>query len=342
MRESLRQLAPYVTTKARGLPLHLNTNRLGVNPVIQRASQLLEKIDLSIYADRDAMPLRQALATHYDLGPEYFLAGNGSDEVFDLIFKTYLNPDETVAYPGPTYSMYRHYALTNGANAVEVPLDEAFDLKAQALVETKAKLLVLCTPNNPTGNTLHAQSIEKVLRSGQLVVIDEAYAEFGGHDWIRAVRDFPNLMVVRTFSKAYGLAGLRVGYVVANPKLIEPIELVRLPFNLNAFSQALAAEALREQEFVRAYTRLIREERPRWAEALTERGFHVWPSQANFLLVAMPDGVERDLFVAELETKGVLVRTLGEHPRLRECVRITVGTPDDRAILLKAIDEVLP
>ena len=341
MRESLRQLAPYLATKARGLPLHLNTNRLGVNPVIRRASQLLEKIDLSIYADRDAVVLRQALATHYGLDPENFLAGNGSDEVFDLIFKTYLNPDETVAYPGPTYSMYKHYALTNGANAVELPLDEAFNFEVQALVETKAKLLVLCTPNNPTGNTLHAPSIEKVLRSGQLVVIDEAYAEFGGDDWIQAVRDYPNLLVVRTFSKAYGLAGLRVGYVASNPKLIEPLELVRLPYNLNAFSQALAAEALREQAFVRAYTTLISEERPRWSQGLMERGFHVWPSQANFLLVAMPTGVVRDAFVAQLEERGVLVRTLGEDPRLRQCVRITVGTPDDRATLLKAIDEVL-
>jgi histidinol-phosphate aminotransferase len=344
MRESLKQIALYRPPKTQGkIPLHLNTNRLGPNPVVCRVAELLQKIELNDYPDNEAQLLRRALADHYGLAPEWFLVGNGSDEVFDLIFKTFLNPDDLAAYTGPTYVMYPQYALINAARAVEVPLDEAFDLDAQALLTTSAELRVVCTPNNPTGNVLDPSVIEKVLRSsGRLTVIDEAYGEFANGDWLRYVREYANLLVTRTFSKAYGLAGLRVGYVAANPELIQQMERARLPYNLNALSQALAVAALQEQDFVREYVGLIRSERPQWTEALTARGFRVWPSQTNFLLTEVPTGVNRDALVARLATAGVLVRSTGSHPRLKRCLRITVGLPTDLDALLKALDQELP
>ena len=338
MRNCIAQLTPYRPTQSHGIPLHLNTNRLGPNPATRRLAEILDEIDLSNYSDPASKLLRQALARHHKLEPECFLVGNGADEVLDLIFKTLLNPGEVVAYPGPSYVMYPHYALTNGAQIIEVPLDEEFGVDARALLAAEAELLVLCTPNNPTGNVLNSKAVETVLQSGRLVVIDEAYAEFSGDNWLRRVRDFPNLLVARTFSKAYGLAGLRVGYVAANPELIEKIELVRLPYNVNAMSQAVAAAALEEQAFVHEYVTLIHEERPRWRQDLVERGFRVWPSQTNFLLAAVPQGVDRDSLVARLEQAGVLVNSPGAHPRLRSCVRVTVGTPQDRLALVKALD----
>ncbi len=342
MRESLRSLKPYRPPEAKGLALHRNTNRLGTNPAAGQMARLFAGIDLSDYPNSRAQTLRRALAVRYGLQPENFLVANGSNEVFDLIFKTFLNPGDPVVFPNPSYAMYRHYALINAARPIEVPLDAAFDLKADAILGVDAELIVLCTPNNPTGNTLSPNSIEAVLRSGHPVVIDEAYGEFAGANWIERACEFPNLLVTRTFSKAYGLAGLRVGYLAACPELIEQIERARLPYNLNALSQALATAALNEQPFVRDYLALIRRERPRWAQALSRRGFRVWPSQANFLLAAVPQGFDRDTLVRELADRRVLVRSAGSHPRLQRCVRITVGTPDDLEVLLTALDEVLP
>lgn len=342
MRDSLRSLKPYRPPEAEGLALHRNTNRWGTNPAAQEMARLFAEIDLSGYPDSEATALRQALAARYGLQPENFLVANGSNEVFDLIFKAFLNPGDPVAFPDPSYSMYRHYALINAARPIEVPLDAAFDLDAAAILGTDAELIVLCTPNNPTGNTLSTGAIEAVLLSGRPVVIDEAYGEFAEADWIGRVGEFPNLLVTRTFSKVYGLAGLRVGYLAASPELIEQIECARLPYNLNAMSQALATAALNEQAFVRDYAALIRRERPRWAQALSQRGFRVWPSQANFLLAAVPQGIDRDVLVRELADRRVLVRSAGPHPRLQRCVRITVGTSDDLEALLTALDEVLP
>lgn len=340
MRESLRQIALYRPPESRGrTPLHLNTNRLGPNPAVRRLAELLQKIELNDYPDNEARLLRQALADHYGLTHEWFLVGNGSDEVFDLIFKTFLNPGDVAAYAGPTYVMYPQYALANAARAVEVPLDEAFNLDSQALLAQPAPLRVLCTPNNPTGNVLDPNAIEEVLRSGRLTVIDEAYSEFAGENWLRRVREYSNLLVTRTFSKVYGLAGLRVGYVAANPALIQQMDRARLPYNLNALSQALAVAALQEQDFVREYVNLIRAERPRWTQAFGTRGFRVWPSQANFLLVEAPKEIERDALVARLERAGVLVRSTGSHPRLQRCLRITVGLSSDLDVLLQALDK---
>lgn len=342
MRESLRSLKPYRPPEANGLALHRNTNRWGMNPAAQEMARLFAEIDLSGYPDSEATALRQALAARYGLQQENFLVANGSNEVFDLIFKTFLNPGAPVAFPSPSYGMYPHYALINAACPIEVPLDANFNLEAEAILGTDAELIVLCTPNNPTGNTLSTSSIEAVLRSGHPVVIDEAYGEFAGSDWIEMVGEFPNLLVTRTFSKAYGLAGLRVGYLAACPAMIEQIERARLPYNLNALSQALATAALNEQAFMRDYVTLIRQERPRWTQALSQRGFRVWPSQANFLLAAVPQGFDRDTLVRRLADQRVLVRSAGPHPRLQRCVRITVGTPDDLEALLTALDEVLP
>lgn len=342
MRETLDQLVPYRPPEARGVALHRNTNRLGSHPAAGDIASLLAGIDLSEYPDGEALPLRRALARRYGLDPECFLVGNGSNEVFELLLKALLNPGEAAAYPGPTYSMYRHSALVNAVRPLEAPLGEGFALNAQALLATDARAFVLCTPNNPTGNAFAPEAVEEVLRSGRWVIIDEAYAEFGAQNWLVRVGDYPNLIVVRTFSKAYGLAGLRVGYAAASPKLIEQIHRAQLPYNVNAVSQALATAALREPAFVEEYVTLIRRQRPHWTEALEARGFRVWPSQANFLLAEVPRTMERDALVERLAANGVLVRSAGTHPRLKRCIRVTVGVPNDLRALLQAVDGVLP
>lgn len=341
MRESHKRLSLYRPTQSEGLPLNLNTCRLTPHPAMKHLPAILEEMNLSNYPDNECKLLRKALAKQYGLKPESFLVGNGSDEVFDLVFKTFLEPGEIAAYPGPSYVMYSHYALANGAEALEVPLADEFNLDPDVLLNTNAKLLVICNPNNPTGNIQNSADVERVIRSGRLVVIDEAYAEFCGGNWISRVKEFPNLLVVRTFSKVYGMAGLRVGYVAANPELIENIDRVRLPFNVNSISQALAVAVLKEQGFVKDHITMINKERAHWTEMLSKNGFQVWPSDTNFLLVEVPNGIDRNQFAERLEKAGALVQCSKTHPRLSSCLRISIGTMQDRAEFQKVLDIAL-
>jgi len=159
-------------------------------------------------------------------------------------------------------------------------------------------------------------------------------------DWLDEVARRPNLLVSRTVSKAYGLAGLRLGYLVGHPDLIQCVERARLPYNLNSVGQRVATAALREQDFVRGYVDYVRAERPRWAQALEALGFRVWPSQTNFLLARVPDERDRDALVAALGERGVWIRSAGAHPRLTRCVRVTIGSPDDRDALFRTMEAV--
>lgn len=344
MRRTLEGLTPYRPPEADGRPLHRNTNRWGAHPVWQQLADLSAELDLSAYPDGSASGVRDALSARYGLWPDRFVVGNGSNEVFDMLFKTLLDPGDRVLHPSPSYGMYRHYALANAAAISDVELRPDFDLEPGPYLEQAPELIVLCSPNNPTGNALNAEAIRALLEADpeRPVVVDEAYAEFGETSWLERVPEFPNLIVVRTLSKAFGLAGLRLGYAAAHPHWLEYVERARLPYNVNALTQTLASAALRDPQFADDYVAMIRDERPRWADVLVERGFRVWPSEANFLLARVPNGVEREALMADLEDNGILIRGPGAHPRLADAVRITVGTSEDREALMSALDEVLP
>jgi len=341
MRESLKGVKVYRVPSVQGLGLQSNTNRMGPNPASAKLATVLGDLDLNAYPDNEATALRQALARLHGLDPASFLVANGSNETFDLMFKTFLDPGQRAAFPDPSFSMYPYYANINAVSYVEVALNEAFELDATALLETQAQLYVLCSPNNPTGNALDPRAVEAVLASGTVTIVDEAYAEFSDYNWLQRIEEFPNLLVTRTLSKAYGMAGLRVGYVAGHPKLIEQISKARLPYNLNALSQYVATDALSQQRFVKDYVAMIVEQRALWGRDLEQRGFFVWPSQANFVLARVPHGVERDKFVGALGAAGVVIRSAGAHRRLCDCVRVTLGTPQDRVLFLDAVDAVL-
>ena len=344
MRRTLEGLVPYRPPEAEGRPLHRNTNRWGAHPVWGRLAGIAADLDLSAYPDGSASGVREALTARYGLSADWFVVGNGSNEVFDLLFKALLDPGDMVLHPSPSYGMYRHYALANAAAIRDVELNPDFDLEPGPYLEQEPELIVLCSPNNPTGNALSAGAIRALLEADpeRPVIVDEAYAEFGETSWLARVPEFPNLIVVRTLSKAFGLAGLRLGYAAAHPDWLQCVERARLPYNVNALAQTLAAAALHDPSFADDYVAMIREERAQWADALRERGFRVWPSEANFLLGRVPAGVEREALMADLEDEGILIRGPGSHPRLAECVRVTVGTSEDREALMDALDGVLP
>lgn len=340
MRRSLERLVPYRPTPHAGTILHNNVNRWGRNPVWDKLPELLDLVP-NDYPDDGATELRDALADLYGLAPEQFLVANGSNEAFDLAFKALLDPGARVAFPSPSFSMYAKYAHINAVEPVEIALDDAFDLDASAMTDADADLHVLCSPNNPTGNPLSRDRVAAVLEGNRPVIVDEAYGEFTEPNWLDEIARRPNLLVSRTFSKAYGLAGLRLGYLVGNADLIQRVERARLPYNLNSVAQRVAAAALGEQGFVRDYVAYVTAERPRWSEALRGLGFRVWPSKTNFVLAQVPDERDRDALVAALGDRDVWIRSAGSHPRLSRCVRITIGSHDDRDALFGALEEVL-
>ena len=340
MRRSLNQLSKEDQSTGRGVPLHRNTNLWGTNPIAHDLPYWIEQIDLSNFPNESAKGLREELAKFYMLSPDHFIAANGSAEVLDIIYKTLLNPGDSIAVPAPTDSIYRHCALANAINIEEIPLNDNFDIEAERFIESNAQLIQLCSPNNPTGNSLSPVEIEKILASGKIVVIDEAFAEFSEHSWILEIEKHPNLLICRNFSHAYGLAGINVGYGIGNPDLIKQFDQTRLPNNLNAICQVIGTMTLRNEAFVTGYVELIQEQRPLWIDLLNSFGFQTWPTDANFLLAKVPDGIDRDELVQNIEAAGLLLYKPTQ-TGLEHHIRVTLGTSEDFHEFEKALSKVL-
>lgn len=340
MRETTRDFVKYYNPKLHGeVRLDTNTNVLGSNPA---AAEYLRTHtwDLNGYPDTYSGELRNALGELYGLDPSNIIAGNGSDEMLDVIFKTFMNWGDDAAVPFPSYSLYDYFVKSNGGSAKMVDLTDDFQLDVDALVRTKAKITIVPSPNNPTGNCFRARDLEDLVsRFDGIVVIDEAYAEYAGDGYIGKVEEFDNLIVCRTFSKAYAMAALRVGYMASNPKLSEMMMCVKIPYSLNAVSEGAAVAAVRDRDFIRRSVDLVTEQRPKLAAGLEKLGFEPFPSDSNFILARSP--IDHKVLVDGLRERGVLIRDFGAKRRTENCVRPTVGTPELNALLLEKAAEVI-
>jgi histidinol-phosphate aminotransferase len=309
-----------------------NTNLVGTNPAAARVAAL----ELNHYPSPVSADLCAAIARHHGLGPENVIVGNGSDEIIDFVTKAFVNPGDVVAVPSPTFVMYPFYARVNLARLAEVPLKRpGFGLDVDGLLRVKAKLLFVASPNNPTANAFSRESLESLLlASPGIVVIDEAYADFCGQDMAARVREHENLLVLRTFSKAHGLAGLRVGYALGNRELIDRLYCVKPPFTVGALPEAIAIEALKDLSFLRECVRVIAAERERISRAVkTER------SDANFLLIEVGDGRRAR---EHLYSRRILTRDMGDFPGMGAYLRATIGRPEHNDRLLEALREWKP
>jgi histidinol-phosphate aminotransferase len=275
------------------------------------------------------------------------LLGNGSDELIQMLALTLAAPGRKVLSVDPGFVMYRMIALFAGMAYIGVPLraeDFALDLPAvlAALDRERPALTFLAYPNNPTGNLFDADAVEQIIAAAPgLVVVDEAYAPFTDASFLPRLGDWPNLLVLRTVSKM-GLAGLRLGYLVGPPEWLGEIDKTRLPYNINALTQASAAFALRHRRVLDEQTRRIRAERGRLFEALAEiDGVLPYPSQANFILLRLPAGRATQTFES-LKCAGVLVKNLdGAHALLADSLRVTVGTPEENDAFVEALKTAL-
>lgn len=339
MRDAVRNLAsPRYPPDAGGrLRLDANTNLMGANPAVERVLANPAAFDAAQYPSPFSDALRAALARAHGLSPEHFIVGNGSDEIFDFVTKTFVNPGDTIAVAAPSFVMYAFYARVNLGLVAEVPLHQGFQPDVDELLATQAKLTILATPNNPTGNAFQGARLERLLRRTEgLVLIDEAYADYGEANWLARLGEFPNLIVTRTFSKAYGLAGLRVGYAAAAPEIVERLHRVKPPFTVNLVSERIAIAALEEPAFMLGSVAATRTERRALIQGLMERRIIAYPSDANFVLARTdaPPG----LMAQRLSARGILVRDMSEFPGLEGCIRVTVGTHEQHDRLFAALD----
>ena len=310
--------------------------------------QLLRGVDVNRYPDPGAAMLAERLAAVMGVpdGMRVML-GNGSDELIQMIAMALSGPSRCVLSVDPGFVMYRMIATFCGMRYVGVPLrgdDFSLDLPAllQAMDEHQPAVVFLAYPNNPTGNLFEAGDVERVIAAAPgLVVIDEAYAPFTDATFMDRLGDFDNLVVMRTVSKM-GLAGLRLGMLAGSPAWLDQFDKVRLPYNINVLTQASAEFALRHKAVFDAQTAAIVAERPRLAAALEAHdGVSVYPSDANFLLLRTPPGKARGWFEG-LRGRGVLIKLLdGAHPLLADCLRPTVGTPQENDALIAAFDDVV-
>ncbi len=344
-REDIRTLSPYDAPFYPDLiKLDANENPYGFPPeVMAKITDELGTLNLSRYPDAMAQKLRESIAAYTGAGPENIMVGNGSDELILNIVLTFA-AGEKFAVTTPTFVMYEIQGRIAAGELVEIPRLDDFSIDVKSLKKVTAgngiKLVFICTPNNPTGNAVPRETTEAVIRNTDaIVVVDEAYGEFGGESCIPLLNRYPNLIVLRTFSKAFGMAGLRVGYLLAGRSIIKELLKVKQPFNLNAFSQVSARLVLENPAPFRKRIELILKERDRLFKELSSlRGVEAFPSQANFILFRTSLPAE-EVYFGLLE-RGVLVRNISS-PALSRCLRVSVGTPEENGIFIEKLGEVL-
>jgi len=344
-REILRDVEGYVPgeqPKETGvIKLNTNENPYPPSPSVQEALRHLTPDAIRRYPDPVSLELRQACAERYGYeSADWCVAGNGMDELLALAVRTFVDPGDAILTPYPTYTLYETLAQLHGANVTMMDLDDEFRLP-ERFFKTPARLCFVPRPNAPTGVSGPRTDIERLCKSFDgMVVIDEAYVDFGDDNCMDFPKRFDNAIVMRTFSKSFSMAGMRVGLAVAQPDIIAEFLKTKDSYNLNAYSQAAALAAIRDYPHMEANAARIRGTRRRLRSALETIGFTVPPSQANFVL-AYWNGTPsaKDIFLA-LKHRGIFVRYF-EARRLDNALRITVGTDEETDALLDALREII-
>ena len=335
IRENIKSLKPYSSARE-------EFKNSASNLVYLDANENPFDTGLNRYPDPQQNLVKAALAKIKNVSREQLLLGNGSDEVLDLIFRVFCEPkvDTVIALP-PTYGMYEVLANTNDVKILNISLLDNYQpnvdeiLKAQ---NSQTKLLFLCSPNNPTANSFNADKIETLIKKFTgIVVIDEAYIDFSSQEsWIGRLNEFPNLIVIQTLSKAYGLAGIRLGACYSSTKIISVLNKIKPPYNINQLTQQTALKALQNSIKTNNEIAIIISERNKLIIDLEEISFivKVYPSDANFLLVKVDNAIVR---YNQLVEYGIIVRNRTNQPICENCLRFTVGTKEENKKLMKTL-----
>ena len=324
-RETYRSISLYAPNRApAAIDLSDNTNLWGVPPAALCAITDAASGTITRYPALYAADVKQAIADYVGLPPEMVVTGCGSDDVLDSAIRAFGEPGDVVAYPDPSFAMIPIFAQMNGLVGAPIPLTAQYDADVKRYIETNATISYLCSPNNPTGASFSRDAIERVA-SGMtgIVIIDEAYAEFAGWNCLDLLARFPRVVITRTLSKAFGLAGLRVGYALGDPELVAEIEKSRGPYKVNAIAQHAAVAALTaDRAWVDRHVQDAIVNRDRLRESLTAIGLEPLPSESNFVLVPVRNAAELD---RQLRTRGIAVRPFVALPNIGDALRISVG-----------------
>jgi histidinol-phosphate aminotransferase len=343
-RDPIARLSPYHSpiVSRSGLSLDLNESMAGCSPRVLARLRSLSAADVSLYPQREIG--ERLVANFLGLAAEQVLLANGMDEALALVFAAYLGPDDELLFADPTFVMYPMLGEALGAQVVRLRSGEGLALPVAdflARISPRTRVIVIANPNNPTGLAAARVDLIKIAEAAPdaAVLIDEAYFEFCGETLIPDLVRHPNLFVARTFSKVYGLAGLRLGVLTGAAEQIGYLRRFCVPFNVNAVVLACLEEALADQAFVRDHVAQVKQGRERLARLFGELGLHFWPSQTNFVLVRV--GASARIFVESMRRRGILVRDSSANPGCDGCVRITVGTPGQLDGVLLAIREAV-
>lgn len=297
------------------------------------------------YPDPQQRTVKSLLSKIKAIPQQNILLGNGSDEVLDLIYRAFCEPnqDNIITLP-PTYGMYSVLANINAISIKSVQLDADFQPKVDEILEiadTNSKLLFLCSPNNPTGNSFQTKSIERLIKEFEgIVVIDEAYIDFSNEEsWVSRFGELPNLIVTQTLSKAYGMAGIRLGICYASEEIISVLNRIKPPYNVNELTQQKAISQLEMNELTHKQVEVILKERDILTEKLNKINFisKIYPSDANFVLAKVDDATMR---YNQLIEKGIVIRNRTTQPGCENCLRFTIGTESENKVLIKALKEL--
>jgi histidinol-phosphate aminotransferase len=329
-----------------GVRLHLNENTGGCSPRVLDAIRRLQTTDVSTYPSYTDLVL--ACARHFGVDPDWILLTNGLDEgilmaALGHIAKPRLHDAETII-PLPAFDPYPNSTMAVGASAVRIPPGPDFAFPTDAVlaaVTPRTRLIFLNTPNNPTGQLIPVDDLNRMAAAAPdaVLIVDEAYIEFGGTTFIPELTRFPNVLVGRTFSKAYGLAGMRVGILIGQPASLDPVRAVTLPFNINAVAIAATLAALDDPTFLPAYAAQVSESRQRLYDACRRLGLEYWESAANYVLVRVGDTAP--VFVEALAARKIHVRDRSKDPHTRGCIRITAGVIEHTNAAVEALESVV-
>ncbi len=327
-------------TPSQVIKLDGNENPYGCSPKVYQA--LATYPYYHNYPDPEQMVLRIALEKYTGLSRQHIVCGMGSDELIDLILRLFLKPGDEVINCPPTFGMYPFSSHVCGGKVVDLARTEGFDLDidtTKKALNGRTKVIFIASPNNPTGNTATEKEIMELVGTGKIVVVDEAYFEFSNLTMGNLVPSYPNLIVLRTFSKWAGLAGLRIGYGFFPVEIAGYLMKIKQPYNANVAAQAAVLASLADIEYLRANVARIVRERERLFGKLKELDWiKPHPSSGNFILCSLPMGKAKDIW-QQLRRKGIFVRYF-DNSRLKDCLRISVGKPGDTNILVKALKEV--
>mgnify|MGYP000268023932 FL=1 len=332
VRKNIQQMKPY--SSARDEYKDLQTDMVFLD-----ANENPFDSTLNRYPDPQQTALKALISKQKEVAANQILLGNGSDEVLDLIFRAFCEPnqDSILTLP-PTYGMYEVLANLNAIENIQVPLTSDFQLEVDSVLENikpNTKLLFVCSPNNPSGNSVDRTAVERLLSTfKELVVIDEAYIDFTEKSsWTQWLNAYPNLIVTQTLSKAYGLAGIRLGICYASKEIIAVLNKIKPPYNINTLTQEAAIKALQNKDVVTDQIARILKERKRLKKAFEAFSFieKIYPSEANFILIKVDDANKR---YDELIKNGIVVRNRSSQLHCKNCLRITVGTPSENTQLL--------